>query len=342
MDSSRTLATSPALATAQQLATARAVAVARTPPDLHVICERDVGLFSLIQQVVANIPWALNEGRVPIAAFGRRTVYWTPDRCNETDSVWEYYFEPVVSGFPASVIPERVRASGEQSLPDQDELGHDIAGHGFVSNHFGDHPRLAGVAPCIPYATADPDASLRAWTSEIISEFVRPTTSVRTKAQTFLNTLLDGSPVIGVHIRGTDAVSSSETRAYRQNSLDLGSYVETIERLLVQSPDAKVFVATDERRSLDHLEEAFGSRVAAYTAVRHEGGAAAGAGPTGRIMPAYIAMDRAIAAQNGEDAVVEYLVLRQCDHLVHNGASLAVTALLAEPTLSHTNTHERE
>src|SRR4051794_24303181 len=108
MDSSRTLATSPALATAQQLANARAAAVARTPRELHVICERDVGLFSLIQQVVANIPWALEQRRVPIVAFGRRTVYWTPDRGNKTDSVWEYYFEPVVSGFPASVIPEGV------------------------------------------------------------------------------------------------------------------------------------------------------------------------------------------------------------------------------------------
>ena len=31
-----------------------------------IICERDVGLFSLIQQVIANIPRALVEERVPI------------------------------------------------------------------------------------------------------------------------------------------------------------------------------------------------------------------------------------------------------------------------------------
>ena len=40
---------------------------------LHIMCERDVGLCSLIQQVVANVPWALTEGRMPIANLGRRT-----------------------------------------------------------------------------------------------------------------------------------------------------------------------------------------------------------------------------------------------------------------------------
>jgi hypothetical protein len=40
---------------------------------LHVMCERDVGLFSLVHQVIANVPWAPAEGRTPVVCFGRRT-----------------------------------------------------------------------------------------------------------------------------------------------------------------------------------------------------------------------------------------------------------------------------
>ncbi len=45
-------------------------------PAFHVMCERDVGLFSLVQQVIANVPWARSENRSPVAFFGRRTCYW--------------------------------------------------------------------------------------------------------------------------------------------------------------------------------------------------------------------------------------------------------------------------
>ena len=73
---------------------------------LHIMCERDVGLFSLIQQVVANVPWALAEGRVPIANFGRRTCYWTPRGFRGRDNVWEYYFEPLDRAHPAASLPD--------------------------------------------------------------------------------------------------------------------------------------------------------------------------------------------------------------------------------------------
>jgi hypothetical protein len=100
-------------------------------------------------------------------------------------------------------------------------------------------------------------------------------------------------------------------------------------------------VATDEQASLNHLTKAFGRRVVAYESVRHQGGEAAGHGPMGWIMPAYIAGDRDVAARNGEDAVIEYLLLSRCHYLVHNGSSLARTVLLNVPRLPHTNTHCR-
>jgi hypothetical protein len=312
---------------------------AATP--LHVICERDVGLFSLVQQVIANIPWAIAEGRTPVVNFGPRTCYWTPNGYRDSRTVWEYYFEPVVPSWPAALIPEPVRAALAVGHPPPWEIGYLAHGQTFVSSHFGDHPQLRGLALAIPYQWDDPDDEMRRRASAVIDEFVRPRSYVLRKVDAFFGAHLAGRPLIGVHARGTDATSADELREFRQGSLVLERYVAELERLLRARPRASILVASDEQSSVDHLRESFGDRVVAYDSVRHTGGEAAGNGPTGWIMPAYVAADRDRAARNGEDAIVEYLLLSRCDHLVHNGSSLARTVLLKAPRLAHTNTHRR-
>jgi hypothetical protein len=114
------------------------------PPVLHVCCERDVGLFSLVQQVTANVPWAFQEGRLSVADFRHRTCYSTPSGYRDRDSVWEYYFEPIVAQYPAAAIPERLRAAMEQRFPVQTEPGYVVDGHAYISNNFGDHLSVRG------------------------------------------------------------------------------------------------------------------------------------------------------------------------------------------------------
>jgi hypothetical protein len=305
------------------------------------MCERDVGLFSLVQQVIANVPWALQEGRVPVAYFGERTCYWTSCGYHDSDNVWEYYFEPVVPSFPSSCIPERVRSIIASKPPTAFEVGYFADGPTFVSAHFGDHPDLRGKALSIPYLLDDPSDGLRRKACGIIRDSVRPRAYIRESADRFFREHMEHRFVIGVHIRGTDAISKEEVRPHRQGSLRLPRYVEQIERLLKPQPEALIFVATDAQSSVDFVRDAFGDRVVACDSLRHEGGAAAGTGPTGWIMPAYIAGDRDRAARNGEEAVVDYLLLARCSCLVHNGSSLARTVLLKVPGMSHVNTHLR-
>jgi hypothetical protein len=306
---------------------------------LHVICERDVGLFSLIQQVIANVPWALSEGRVPIVHFGSRTCYWTPNGFRGRDNVWEYYFEPLVVARPAASMPDAVRAVMLAEPPAASDLGYVTADGCLVTSHFGDHPHVAGATLSIPYEWTDPDDRLRVEAKAVLDRFVRPRPQLQARADRFASRYLNGHHVIGVHARGTDAVSEQEQRAHRRGSLVLGRYVTEIERLLERAPAAKVFVATDDESSLRFLWRAFPDRVIAHPSLRHRDGHAAGQGPTGWLMPAYIASDPDAAARNGEEAIVEYLLLSRCNYLVHNGSSLARTVLLNAPHVPHTNTH---
>jgi len=308
---------------------------------LHVICERDAGLFSLVQQVISNIPWAISERRIPVVYFRDKTCYWTPNGYRNKDTVWEYYFRPLVEAYPASIIPHRIRQIISRKHPSPFEIGYFADDCTFVSNHFGDHPALTGKTISIPYLWDDPDDALRLKVHDIIRRFIRPRNYLIRKASDFFQTHLEGNYVIGVHARGTDAISKEEIRPHRKDSLVLSKYVKEIQRLLQDQRSAKIFVATDAQSSLDYLREAFGDRIVAYESIRHTSGKAAGQGPTGWIMPGYISGDRDRAAQNGEEAIIEYLLLGRCDHLVHNGSGLARTVLLNVPQLAHTNTHYR-
>jgi hypothetical protein len=310
--------------------------------ELHIICERDVGLFSLVQQVIANIYWAIKEARVPIVYFQSKTCYWTSDGYCGKDTVWEYYFEPVVKEYPASRIPEYVREIIRERHPPPFEVGYFADDQAFVTSHFGDHPALKGKTLSIPYLSDDPDHWLRQTASEIISRFVRPRQYVYEKEGRFFRQHMEGHYNIGVHMRGTDATSPQEVRGHRHGSLSPPAFVREIRRLLKIWPRARIFVATDAEASLTFLRNAFGDRVFAYDTVRHESGEPAGKGPTGWIMPAYIMRGGDSAARNGEDAVAEYLLLSRCNCLIHNGSSLARTVLLNVPHLAHTNTHPEQ
>lgn len=310
------------------------------PESLHVMCERDVGLFSLVQQVIANIPWALGANRIPIAFFQAGTCYWTSTGYRGKDTVWEYYFEPVIATHPASSLPHEVRYTIAWKVPRPHEVGYFAGEKVFITNHFGDHPELAGRALSIPYEYEDPDDALRRKAALIIRDYLRPREYIAEKVARFRDRHFGSGQVIGVHARGTDALRS-RSHPHRRGSLVLSRYVSAIRDQLEQHPDAKVFVAADANSSVEFFRKAFGPRVLACESLRHEAGDAVGWGPTGAIMPSFVARDRQTAARNGEEAVIEYLLLTHCHWLVHNGASLARTVLLARPELGHVNTHSR-
>ncbi len=257
------------------------------------MCERDVGLFSLVQQVVANIPWALAEGRVPIALFQAATCYWTPNGHRESDTVWEYYFEPLLEDHSASTIPHDVRHTIVWNPPDPGDIGYFANETTFVTNHFGDHPELMDRALSIPYGDADPSDSMRRTTAALMHEYVRPRGYVRETVDRFRHDNWTGSSVIGVHARGTDALVSP-WHPHRKGSLVLAEYAAVLSRLLEGQPDARIFVATDDQASFDWLAAEFGDAVMGYATLRRDGGEASGRGPTGGIMPAFLAGDREV------------------------------------------------
>jgi hypothetical protein len=310
---------------------------APNPAVLHIICERDVGLFSLIQQVIANVAFAVHQGRVPIVFFGRRCSYWTPNGYRGCDNVWEYYFEPIVPEYPVRSIPEHIKRCVEEKSLDNMAFGYFTHDGTSITKNYGEHRGFRGKSLFIPYIFDDPSDELRRTASKLISRHIRVRREILERAEKFYEQNMQRRPNIGVHLRGTDALVD-KGRPRWGPYLDLARYRSCIDDFLRSYPDAGIFVASDAESSVQKMRDIYGDRVVATEAVRHQGGPLAGQGPTGSIKPAYLTVDADVTARNGEEAIVDYLLLSRCNALVHNGSSLARTVLLTVPEMAVSNT----
>ena len=94
----------------------------------------------------------------------------------------------------------------------------------------------------------------------------------------------------------------------------------------------RVFLATDEAALIAPFEERFGGSLVYCETVRKvDGDDIFGTGPTGQVVPGYIAKGGSTAAKNGDDAVLEFELLRRSDILVHNVSSLSRAASYGVP-----------
>lgn len=310
----------------------------------HILCEKDVGLFSLVQQVIGHIPLALSKNRIPIALYGPGCCYWVESGYKGAHNVWEYYFEPIIGDYPSSELSDRVVSHITTYPPNFESPGYRIDEKVFVSNHFGDHSSFKGKTIRIPYKWKDPNLKLRLKTSKLIENYIRPKAYIHKKVKAFYAEQMLGYFVLGVHLRATDVTDPDEQNIHRRGSYNLQKFLYEISKILADHTEnrIKIFVATDSKKTLDTLRDNFSGYVIYSSTIFQTKEKATGVGPAGWVIPGYLAEDAGRAAKNGEEAVIDYLLLSKCDYLIHNGSSLARTALLRNPDLLHTNIHSRE
>lgn len=306
---------------------------------LHIIIERDVGLFSLVQQVIGHVRLAIHEGRTPIAYFGKGCCYWVDGGYEGKLNVWEYYFEPVVESHAVDTIPQHVKDYAKSHPILHIQPGHYIGDEAFVTKHFGDHKVFEGKSLKIPYLWNDPPSETRKTASEIIKKYVRPRKYILEQVTAYMDEHMANEYVVGVHIRGTDVNDRIEHNIHRRGSYDLSAYVRKLENLLHENPQAKIYVATDTNDALSHLKSVFPGKILHHSSIFHTDENGSGKGPSGWIMPGYLTENAAKAAKNGEEAIIDYLLLSECNYLIHNGSALARTALLKNPDLPQHNIH---
>jgi hypothetical protein len=320
-----------------------------------VIQERDVGLFSMVWQVLNTVHRleARRLDRAPIAVWGQGLAYFHPDGHEGRRTVWEYYFEPLVAGFSEDRVLDvlgadafellessRRRLERQRAIVDFPAKAHLVAPltDGERSNIAEIGERTSGLDwawtesfhPALDGRRPPPFAVPRDRAADLIRRYVRPRAHIRRKVSELYDARLRGHHVIGVHVRGTDGLDDPG----RPSEIPFDRYFEEIERRVTTTgtSSCRVFLATDEQHVVERFQDRFGGALVLYDAARSPRGAASlGAGPTGQRMPGYIASDRDAARRNGDDAVVEFILLGRSDVLVHNQSSLSAAARVCVP-----------
>lgn len=298
-----------------------------------VVFSRPVGLFSLVTQVLGQIALCRKEDTLPIVYFNSQCVYWSALGHNQARNVWEYYFEPISDRAITDVVDadgadleqaeiwefsQRQVAKGTPRTVAEERVGRLRVHDGVVvSNEF-------------PVGVIDWNWEMSSRRKQqlhrILEQYIRVKPAVAEKAAKFSAAHFEGN-VLGVHIRGHER--SRERLVFApEGHVGLEHYVSEIDAYLARHPSSSIFCATDSQDALNRLQERYESKLISYPATRLS---------TSDEHLGLHLIDRPEhnRAANGEDVVVECLLLTHCNHLLHGPSNVTLTARLMNPRLTH-------
>ncbi|MFY7962423.1 MAG: hypothetical protein ACOVVK_20265 [Elsteraceae bacterium] len=162
---------------------------------------------------------------------------------------------------------------------------------------------LADIADWIPWSHPLRDLTVGELARSLLTDHFRARPAIRVAADAVIAQQFGGAPFVSAHVRGTD---KNEEVANNDRLMD--SYLIWADRML-QRPETRLFLATDDTRCADVFTARYGARVAMTQAVRRADGLGVHAAPgdAGR--------------QLGEELLIDCLVAAEGGHFVGNGTS---------------------
>ncbi len=311
----------------------------------YIITERDVGLASLFFQVINALNRCEKEELgTPIVYFKNQCVYYNPKGHQNKDNVWEYYFRPVVKTADTSCISEqnKLEITNAYENTEPKKLNNSrfvkLSNRNKMCCHYGD--RKMGHTMIVPPHLIPEvyEDGHREKANAIINKYFKLRMYLNDKINNFFaENLADANKVLGVHIRGTDALVNNAERW--RKSFDIQNYIDCIRIFINKYGDeGKVFVASDDAKLFNIVKNEFNDAIVEYDTFRQEEQDVGKSGDNTKgnaMMPTYLCDDGAKAAQNGEDAIAEMYLLSKCDYLLHNASGFAHVALLLNSEMNH-------
>jgi hypothetical protein len=121
-----------------------------------------------MQQVMANLAWAIQQGRLPIGSVQAKPGDGRPTASPEQETGWDYAFEPVVMADAASSMAQPLRAPSAPKHPWPAAGGAVADEPTCVANPWGDQPARPAQTRSTPALGPAPDAALRQRVSELL------------------------------------------------------------------------------------------------------------------------------------------------------------------------------
>lgn len=213
--------------------------------------------------------------------FGSAGHLGTYYEASKGQNWWEYYFEPIYAG--------------------SDEGSH------ILTTVNG--PQGQDFAMLIEFHT------LRKEAFQLIKKHIKIKQHVKEIVNEFINSHFQNYTVIGVHYRGTDKECEAPRAAYE----DMLAPIEEA-KMILNTEDFLVFVATDEKAFLAYMMEQYPDRVIYYDSIRSSGNSAVHATSRHKY-------------KKGEDALVDCLLLSRCDYMIKTSSNLSLAAAYFNPKM---------
>jgi len=317
-----------------------APAAASPRPRYLLVREWSAGFWSDVDHVLGMCLLAELSGRIPFVWWGEQSRF----RAAGVANAWEHFFAPVSDAalgdlegpglriFPdkwrgrplASRIPNRWSGDGSRLVGLQ-FLGRDeeVAVSDF---HTGVNVLRAWLPADHPVAGKSVPETYR----YLIAKYLRPRAEIVAEAGRFAQAHFGAAPVVGVHVRASDKVQ--EVSALEALSAE---YFPVVERWLAASPDAKLFLLTDDARVTTLYEKRYGARLVTTACTR-----------TASTVPVHF-MQHADPGRIGVAVMVDAYLAARCSQFIglgYSNVSLFVSYLKRWPpgscVLLGENAHE--
>lgn len=154
---------------------------------------------------------------------------------------------------------------------------------------------------------------------ELIQKYVLIKPHIQEKIDTFVENHFSNTYVIGVHYRGTDKCSEASLVSYAE-------VYNTLENIIIECKQAghcnyKIFIATEDARFLDYMQEhSDPAYLCYYPAIRSRNGKP-------------IHFDRSNSYRLGEEALIDCILLSKCSLLLRTQSNLSASAGNFNPQL---------
>jgi len=232
---------------------------------------------------------------------------------NESDNVWEYYFEPI----------NQIKFDDIKNLNHQisdifmcGQLDFDLSNKFLIRNiHSYDKLKIWEINDTIK------QLEHRKQVYELINKYVIVKDYILKKTESFYESRMKNKDLlIGVHIRGTDKKTEFP---FKQLTID--NYIDKIQQILSLNNNKKykIYVASDNNEAIVKIATVFGKEnICAYPSAR---------------MPNFygnipICLNNEInKRKHGEETLIEMLLLSKCDTIIGTDSNLTAAAAYFNP-----------
>lgn len=185
--------------------------------------------------------------------------------------------------------------------------------------------RCLRIKPHFKNLPLDEGKTMRETMARLIKQYTCVRPEIAKAIDTFAKGHFEGCPVLGVHIRRTDAIIGLEGK----KRVELEDFEKEINLCLELQPDFKLFVATDSSEVIDWLRERYGGRMIERAVIRSKDGRS--------IHGHYDEGVQASAYQKGLEVIGDAILLSRCQYLIRTASAVTNYALLKEPELPFTD-----